>query len=199
MSGYVPLWCKSHYSFLEGASSPEEYVDACRRLGVHAFALTDRDGLYGVVRAHQRAVDVGVQLIIGAEVTLDDGSHIVLSSAINAAISSSARSSPSAAYAPLKEALASRGASSASTPTGSLRSGEVETAPSFAPASAIRRWRKPARLLENTSSPKSAVIGWSWIVRMSSKRARTPSALACLWWAQRRCSTTARYVETFKT
>lgn len=78
MSGYVPLWCKSHYSFLEGASSPEEYVDACRRLGVHAFALTDRDGLYGVVRAHQRAVDVGVQLIIGAEVTLDDGSHIVL-------------------------------------------------------------------------------------------------------------------------
>lgn len=78
MFGHVPLWCKSHYSFLEGASSPEEYIDACRTLGLRALALTDRDAVYGIVRAHQRALDLGVQLIIGSEVSLDDGSHILL-------------------------------------------------------------------------------------------------------------------------
>lgn len=78
MSGYVPLWCKSHFSFLEGASSPEEYIDACRQLGLRALALTDRDGVYGIVRAHQHAVDTGIRLICGAQVSVDDGSQIVL-------------------------------------------------------------------------------------------------------------------------
>jgi len=78
MSSYVPLWCKSNFSFLEGASHPDELVDEAYRLGLPALALTDRDGLYGVVRAHVKAREVGLHLIIGSQVTVSDGSIIVL-------------------------------------------------------------------------------------------------------------------------
>lgn len=75
---YVPLWTKSHYSFLEGASSPEEYMDACHAHGLTSAVLSDRDGVYGIVRAHQRAKKHGIQLIVGSEITLEDQSTIVL-------------------------------------------------------------------------------------------------------------------------
>ena len=75
---YVPLWCKSHFSFLEGASHPEELVEACAALGLETLALTDRDGVYGVVEAHVKAREAGVRLLIGSELTLDDGSTLVL-------------------------------------------------------------------------------------------------------------------------
>jgi error-prone DNA polymerase len=75
---YIPLWCKSNFSFLEGASHPEELVETCHQHGIGALALTDRDGVSGVVRAHVRAKELGVAPILGAEVTLDDGSTIVL-------------------------------------------------------------------------------------------------------------------------
>ncbi|RMD86323.1 MAG: PHP domain-containing protein, partial [Candidatus Dadabacteria bacterium] len=78
MSAYVPLWCKSNYSFLEGASHPDELVETASFFGLPALALTDRDGLYGIVRAHQRALELGVHLIVGSEVTIEDGSTIVL-------------------------------------------------------------------------------------------------------------------------
>jgi error-prone DNA polymerase len=78
MSPYFPLWCKSNFSFLEGASHPEELVEACAQLGLDGLALTDRDGVYGVVEAHAKAREVGVKLIIGSEVTLDDDSTLVL-------------------------------------------------------------------------------------------------------------------------
>ena len=78
MSLYVPLWCKSNFSFLEGASHPDELVDEASRFGLPALALTDRDGVYGVVRAHVKAREVGMKLIIGSEMTIDDGSTIVL-------------------------------------------------------------------------------------------------------------------------
>ncbi|MFQ5684512.1 MAG: error-prone DNA polymerase [Candidatus Binatia bacterium] len=78
MSSYVPLWCKSNFSFLEGASHPDELVEEAYRLGLSALALTDRDGLYGIVRAHAKARDVGLRLIVGSQVTVDDGSVIVL-------------------------------------------------------------------------------------------------------------------------
>jgi error-prone DNA polymerase len=78
MSAYVPLWCKSNFSFLEGASHPDEFIDEANRLALPALALTDRDGVYGVVRAHVKARDAGIKLIIGSQVTLDDGSAIVL-------------------------------------------------------------------------------------------------------------------------
>ncbi|MGH7808638.1 MAG: PHP domain-containing protein, partial [Candidatus Binatia bacterium] len=78
MSLYVPLWCKSNFSFLEGASHPDELVDEAYRLGLPALALTDRDGMYGVVRAHVKAREVGLKLIIGSQVTVAGGSTIVL-------------------------------------------------------------------------------------------------------------------------
>ena len=75
---YAPLWCKSNYSFLEGASHPEELVKACRRLGIRSLALTDRNGVYGIVRAHVRARELDVHLIVGSQVGLQDGSEILL-------------------------------------------------------------------------------------------------------------------------
>ena len=69
---YVPLWCKSNFSFLEGASHPEELVEQAYTHGLRSLALTDRDGIYGVVRAYVKAQELGVHLIIGAEVTVGD-------------------------------------------------------------------------------------------------------------------------------
>src|SRR5262245_24676403 len=75
---YVPLWCKTHYSFLEGASSPEDLVTEAHRLGLPALAVTDRDGVYGLVKAHVKAKELGIQLLCGAQVTITDGSRILL-------------------------------------------------------------------------------------------------------------------------
>ncbi|MEJ2721456.1 MAG: PHP domain-containing protein, partial [bacterium] len=77
-SGYVPLWCKSNYSFLEGASHPEELVEEAARLGLRSLALTDRDGVYGIVRAHVKTKEFPVHLIIGSEVTIEDNSTLIL-------------------------------------------------------------------------------------------------------------------------
>lgn len=75
---FVPLFCKSNYSFLEGASHPSELVARADELGLEAVALTDRDGLYGVVRAHRETTRRDVDLIVGSQITVDDGSTIVL-------------------------------------------------------------------------------------------------------------------------
>ncbi len=75
---YVPLWCKSNFSFLEGASHPEELVEEAAHHGLRAIAITDRDGVYGVVRAFVRARELGVRILCGAQVTVEDGSRIVL-------------------------------------------------------------------------------------------------------------------------
>jgi len=71
MPSYAPLCCKSNFSFLEGASHPEELVEEARRLGLPHLALTDRDGVHGVVRAHLKAAELGVHLVIGSQVTVD--------------------------------------------------------------------------------------------------------------------------------
>ena len=67
---YVPLWCKSNGSFLEGASHPEELIEQAAALGLRALALADRDGVYGIVRAHVKAKELGVKLLISAQVTI---------------------------------------------------------------------------------------------------------------------------------
>ena len=71
MNVYVPLWCKSNGSFLEGASHPEELVEQAAALGLPAIAITDRDGVYGIVRAHVKAKECGITLIVGAQVTIE--------------------------------------------------------------------------------------------------------------------------------
>ncbi len=75
---YVPLWCKTNFSFQEGASHPEELVEEAHRLSLRAITITDRDGVYGIVEAYLKARELGVQLIVGAQVTVSDGTVIVL-------------------------------------------------------------------------------------------------------------------------
>ena len=77
-ASYVPLYCKSHYSFLEGASHPEELLERAAELGIGSLCLTDRDGVYGIVRAHVKARELGLHLIIGARMTVADSSSILL-------------------------------------------------------------------------------------------------------------------------
>ena len=74
----MPLYCKSHYSFLEGASHPEELLERAAELGIGSLCLTDRDGVYGIVRAHVKARELGLHLIIGARMTVADSSSILL-------------------------------------------------------------------------------------------------------------------------
>jgi error-prone DNA polymerase len=68
---YAELHCHSNFSFLDGASHPEELVEEAARLGLAALALTDHDGLYGVVRFAEAARAVGLPTVFGAELTLD--------------------------------------------------------------------------------------------------------------------------------
>ncbi|MDQ3371064.1 MAG: PHP domain-containing protein, partial [Myxococcota bacterium] len=67
---YAPLWCKSNFSFLEGASHAEELVEEAHRVGLGSVAITDRDGVYGMVRAHVKARELGVHLLCGAQVSV---------------------------------------------------------------------------------------------------------------------------------
>ena len=75
---YVELHCHSAYSFLDGASQPEELAARAAELGYEALALTDHDGLYGSLEFAHAATGLGVRPITGAEVTLAGGGHVTL-------------------------------------------------------------------------------------------------------------------------
>src|SRR5213080_3754099 len=75
---YVELHAHSAYSFLDGASQPEELAAAAAELGYPALALTDHDGVYGSLEFAHAAKHFGVRPIAGAEVTLADASHVTL-------------------------------------------------------------------------------------------------------------------------
>jgi len=72
-SEYVELHCHSSYSFLDGASQPEELAARAAELGYEALALTDHDGVYGSLEFAYAARAVDVRAITGSEVTLTDG------------------------------------------------------------------------------------------------------------------------------
>jgi error-prone DNA polymerase len=74
----VELHAHSAYSFLDGASLPEELAARAAELGYEALALTDHDGVYGSLEFAHAAKAFGVRPITGAEVTLTDGSHVTL-------------------------------------------------------------------------------------------------------------------------
>jgi error-prone DNA polymerase len=76
--GYVELHAHSAYSFLDGASLPEELAVRAAELGYEALALTDHDGVFGSLEFAHAAKAFGVRPITGAEVTLADGSHVTL-------------------------------------------------------------------------------------------------------------------------
>ncbi|SHG51391.1 error-prone DNA polymerase [Streptoalloteichus hindustanus] len=67
---YAELHCHSNFSFLDGASHPEELAAEAARLGLEAIALTDHDGVYGVVRFAEAAAGLGVRTVFGAELSL---------------------------------------------------------------------------------------------------------------------------------
>ena len=75
---YVELHAHSAYSFLDGASQPEELAARAADLGYPALALTDHDGVYGSLEFAHAAKHLGVRAITGVEVTLDGGSHLTL-------------------------------------------------------------------------------------------------------------------------
>jgi error-prone DNA polymerase len=68
---YIELHCRSAFSFLEGASLPEDLIATCANLNMPAMALMDRDGVYGAPRFHMAAQKAGIQAHLGAEVTCD--------------------------------------------------------------------------------------------------------------------------------
>ncbi len=69
-TAYAELHCHSNFSFLDGASHPGELVEEAARLGLEALALTDHDGMYGVVRFSEAASAVGLPTVFGAELSL---------------------------------------------------------------------------------------------------------------------------------
>jgi error-prone DNA polymerase len=77
MSAYVELQVMSNFSFLEGASHPEELVLQAAALGHPAVAITDRNSLAGIVRAHVAAKSAGIRPIIGARLDLEDGAGLL--------------------------------------------------------------------------------------------------------------------------
>jgi error-prone DNA polymerase len=78
MSDYAELHCISNFTFLRGASHPEELAQCAAELGYTALAITDECSVAGVVRAHVAAKQAGLKLLIGSEFRLDDGLRFVL-------------------------------------------------------------------------------------------------------------------------
>ncbi len=86
---YAELHCHSHFSFLDGASSPAELVEEAVRLGLHALAVTDHDGFYGAPMLAEAAAAYGLSTVFGAELSLGltapqngvpdpEGSHLLV-------------------------------------------------------------------------------------------------------------------------
>ena len=76
---YVELHAHSAFSFLEGASLPEDLASRCAEFGQPAMAVTDRDGVYGAPRFHLAAKRLGIKALIGAEInSLKNGRYTLL-------------------------------------------------------------------------------------------------------------------------
>ncbi len=75
---YAELHCHSNFSFLEGVADPEDLVNEAAHLNLAALALTDRDGVYGVVRGARAARAAGLPMAFGAEITIGAHSLVVI-------------------------------------------------------------------------------------------------------------------------
>ena len=75
---YAELQVTSHFSFLRGASSAEELFSAAAAMGIEALAVTDRNTLAGIVRAHEAAKEAGVRLIVGCRLDLVCGMSVLV-------------------------------------------------------------------------------------------------------------------------
>src|SRR5699024_4630949 len=74
---YAELQVTSNFSFLRCASHPEELTATAAALGLHAVAITDRNSLAGIVRAHTAAKQFGIRLIVGARLDLEDAPSLL--------------------------------------------------------------------------------------------------------------------------
>jgi error-prone DNA polymerase len=77
-AAFAHLHVRSGFSYGFGTSTPEELVQAAGEAGMSSVALTDRDGLYGIPRFLRAAGEAGVAPLVGAEVSLEEGGHLVL-------------------------------------------------------------------------------------------------------------------------
>jgi error-prone DNA polymerase len=77
LPAYAELHCLSNFTFLRGASHPDELIEQAAALGYSALALTDECSLAGVVRAHQATKAAGLKLLVGSEMTTADGLKLV--------------------------------------------------------------------------------------------------------------------------
>ena len=78
MTGYAELQVTSNYSFLRGASHVEELLAAAKLQGLPAVAITDRNTLAGLARAHHRAEEAGVRLVVGCRLDLRDSLPVLV-------------------------------------------------------------------------------------------------------------------------
>ena len=78
IGGFVHLHVRSGFSYGFGVATPYELVEKTARMGIGALALTDRDGLYGVPKFLGASSELGVSPIVGAEVSMEGGGHLVL-------------------------------------------------------------------------------------------------------------------------
>ncbi len=74
---YAELQVTTNYTFLRGASHPAELMITAAVLGLHAIAVTDRNSLAGIVRAHVAAKQAGIRLVVGARLDLTDGPSLL--------------------------------------------------------------------------------------------------------------------------
>src|ERR1700752_3426049 len=77
MTNYAELQVTTNFSFLRGAAHPDELVVTAAALGHQAIAITDRNSLAGVVRAHHAAKEVGIRLVVGCRLDLRDGTSLL--------------------------------------------------------------------------------------------------------------------------
>jgi error-prone DNA polymerase len=73
---YAELWCLSNFSFLRGASFPEELVERAHQLGYKGIALTDECSMSGIVRAHVEAKERGMRLLVGSQFEVSAGAQV---------------------------------------------------------------------------------------------------------------------------
>ncbi len=112
---YAELHCISNFTFLRGASHPEELVERAVELGYGALAITDECSVAGIARAHQAAKNRNLKLIMGTELRLADGPTVVLLSPnrrayaqMSALISLGRTSAPKGRYRLCREDLVGR-------------------------------------------------------------------------------------------
>jgi DNA polymerase III alpha subunit len=153
---YVELHAHSAFSFLEGASVPEELAGACAEFGMPAMALVDRNGVYGAPRFHMAAKKTGIRAHIGSEIACANGLTYPLLAETREGYQNLCRLVPMRACLKFSANTTSTPSSSATTIARRKRA----TRPLWnAPAASVCRWSPPT--VSPTPRPPSASCSMS--------------------------------------